>query len=225
MKSMKKQFIVLPILLAMPSAQAQGTIQNLNFEDANPMSVGSPYPPYVVTTASAFPYWSVYYDNVQQTQVSYNAISTGATQVTLVSAGNPEISAIDGNYSALLQAFAPGSLASISQTGVIPSGTQSLLFEARADPAILTLSVESQIVTFSAIGSGSDYVLYGANISAWAGDTEQITFSSLGGTPEYSEIDDIMFSPTALPEPSPLALTGVGGLLFALFRRFAPKRP
>jgi hypothetical protein len=37
-------------------------------------------------------------------------------------------------------------------------------------------------------------------------------------------LDDISFSTTSIPEASPLVLTGVGGLLFALYRRFAPKR-
>jgi hypothetical protein len=38
-------------------------------------------------------------------------------------------------------------------------------------------------------------------------------------------LDDITFSPNAVPEPSPIALMGIGGLFFALCRRFAPKRP
>jgi hypothetical protein len=38
-------------------------------------------------------------------------------------------------------------------------------------------------------------------------------------------LDDIAFSTQAVPEPNPLALTGIGALLFALFRRFAPKQP
>ena len=38
-------------------------------------------------------------------------------------------------------------------------------------------------------------------------------------------LDDISFSPTSvIPEPEPLALMSIGGLLFALYRRFAPKR-
>ena len=87
--------------------------------------------------------------------------------------------------------------------------------------------VGSQTVPFTAVGTGPNYTLYAANIAAWAGDTEALTFSALqasGGLNNWT-IDDILFSPNAVPEPSPLALTGIVGLLFALYRRFAPKRP
>ena len=74
----------------------------------------------------------------------------------------------------------------------------------------------TQIVPFAAIGSEPNYTLYGANISAWADDTEQITFSAQAvvlGLNNWT-IDEISFSPTALPEPSIVALTAMGGLLF-----------
>jgi hypothetical protein len=53
-----------------------------------------------------------------------------------------------------------------------------------------------------------------------------ITEPPPSGTPPSELIlDDISFSSTsAIPESSPLALTGLGGLLIALYRRFAPKR-
>jgi hypothetical protein len=71
------------------------------------------------------------------------------------------------------------------------------------------------------VGSVGNYTIFGGNISEWAGQTEQLTFSS---SFQNFLIDDISFSTQAVPEPSPLALTGVGGLLFALYRRLAPKR-
>jgi hypothetical protein len=64
--------------------------------------------------------------------------------------------------------------------------------------------------------------VYGANIAPYAGQTGQLEFTATFYN--WVELDDISFSTTAIPEPSPLALTGVGGLLFALYRRFAPKR-
>jgi hypothetical protein len=85
--------------------------------------------------------------------------------------------------------------------------------------------IGNDLLTLFSVGSGvgvsDSYTIYGANISAWADQTEQLTFSaSLGNI----AIDDISFSPTAvIPEPSPLVLSGIGGLLFALYRRFAPK--
>ena len=90
----------------------------------------------------------------------------------------------------------------------------------------LDVLIGTQVVSFSALGSGPNYTLYGANISAWAGDSELLTFSALEdlSLPNNWVIDDISFSPNAVPEASPLTLTGIGGILFALYRRFAPKR-
>jgi len=195
-------------------AVAQSTFQNLNFEQANP----GPYSGNV-TVASALPYWAVFYGTVQQTEITYNAPGLGSTMVTLVGGGGT-FPAIDGNYSVLLQGGLTASAATISQTDTIPSGTQSLVFEAQPGEGILDVLVGTQVVPFIPIGSGANYTLYGANISAWAGDPEQISFSALSGVNNW-EIDDISFSPTAVPEPSIVALTAISGLLFGARKWFA----
>ena len=203
------------------SALAQGTFQNLNFEQANPISAGDPGAPYFVTATSALPYWRVCYGGVQETQVSYNAVSTGATQVTLVSTDIPLYDAIDGSYSVLLQGIVPGSEASISQTGMIPSATETLLFEAQPGIGPLDVQLGTQIIPLSTVGSGPNYALYAADISAWAGDTEELTFSAIGGSYNNWELDDITFSPNAVPEPSTLALLVTGGMALAAPRWLA----
>jgi hypothetical protein len=43
-------------------------------------------------------------------------------------------------------------------------------------------------------------------------------------SPSLLQLDNIVFSPAAIPEPSAMALTGIAGVLFALYRRFAAKR-
>ena len=217
--------------LAALSAQSQVAFTNLNFEQANPVPiVGSPYYPYAVTAASALPYWTVTIGGVQATQVFYNDESLGSPSVSLIGPGhNPNVvpPPIDGNYSVLLQGSFPGS-AAISQTGLIPAGTQSLLFEAEQDspgPAgTLEVLVGNQVVPFAAVGTGPNYTLYGANISAWDGDNEQLTFSALQDNSDLNnwEIDDISFSTTVVsPEPNIVALTAIGGLLFGARKWFA----
>ncbi len=213
-------------MLAAVSVHAQGTFQNLNFEQANPVSSGDPLNPDAVTVASALPNWAVTIGGVQQTQISENDPSEGAPAVMLVGPGdNFGFTPIDGNYSVLLTGSGVSSLPAISQTGPIPAGTQSLFFEAQNGLGALDVLVGTQAVPFAAVGSGPNYTLYSANISAWAGDTEQITFSAQESTSGLNNwvIDDISFS--AVPEPSPLALTGIGALVFSLYRRFTPKRP
>jgi hypothetical protein len=216
-------------LLNFLSANGQGTLfQNLDFELANPgQTVESPngYPvAYNVPVANALPYWNVYYGDVQQNTVNFNSPGLGSTLVTLVGEGWP---AIDGNYSVLLQGGLTASAASISQTGTIQSGMQSLLFEAQPGGGTLEVLIGSQVVPLSAVGSGPNYTLYGANISAWEGDTEQLTFSALEdfSGPNNWEIDDIRFSTTEpTPEPSIVALTAIGGLLFGARKWFARRR-
>jgi hypothetical protein len=140
----------------------------------------------------------------------------------LVSASNPYNPAIDGNYSVILSGGLSASAASISQTGLIPAGTESLLFEAQPDLGTLDVLVGTQIIPFAAIGSGPNYTFfYAANISAWAGETEQITFSALEdfSGPNNWEIDDVSFSPnTVTPEPNTLALLLMGAGAFSLRR-------
>ncbi len=209
------------ILLCAPFSNGQGTFQNLNFEEANPVSDGL----FTVSATSAFPYWSVYSGSVQLTSVTYNDPALGTTTVSLVGPNSPIFPGIDGNYSALLQGGVTASAASISQTGVIPSGTESLYFEAQGGAGPLELFIGSQSVSFSAVGTGANYTLYAADVSPWAGATEELAFSApIDGGRNNWILDDISFSPNAVPEPSPLILAGAGGLLLTLYRRFASKR-
>jgi len=204
------------------SAQAQGTFQNLNFEQANPVSAGDHSNPNAVTSTSAFPFWSVYAGSVQLTEVNFNDPDAGTTTVGLVGPTGPFFPAIDGNYSALLQGGGTASAASISQTGLMPAGSQSLLFEAKPDFSddVLDLSIGTQQIQLITLSSAPTYNLFGANISAWAGQTEPLTFSApteAGGNNWV--IDDISFSPTAVtPEPSTLALFLMGGAALAARR-------
>src|SRR5271168_1360934 len=105
----------------------------------------------------------------------YNAPTLGTTAVTLYGNGYPGAPGpiIDGNFSVLLQAGVIGSVptsTSISQTGLIPSGTQSLLFEvalsALEPPEVL---LGSQDIVLTPLGIGPGYTVFGGNISAWAG--------------------------------------------------------
>jgi hypothetical protein len=127
-------------LLGLLSTHAQGTFENLNFEKARPISGGDPYDISAVTAASALPAWTVTIGGVQQTEINLNDPSLGSPAVGLISVADQYgFSPIDGNYSVLLEGSFPTSTPSISQTGVIPTDTQSLLFEAQ--PGVAALEV------------------------------------------------------------------------------------
>jgi hypothetical protein len=167
-------------LASVSLVRAQGTFQDLNFEEANIVPI--PGQQYAITVANALPGWAVDYGNVQQTQIFYNDASLGATQVTLDANGYPGTPGpiLEGNFSVLLQAgFVNGTLtsASINQTGQIPSGTQSLLFDSASGgfssqqpPEVF---IGNDLLTLFPVGTGqgvsTSYTIYGANIFAWAG--------------------------------------------------------
>jgi len=192
----------------------------MNFEQANiaPI-VGSPLYPYAVTVADALPGWTVSYGTVQQTEILYNDPALSSTAVTLYASGYPGYYAqpLQGTYSVLLQegTYVGAPAASISQTGLVPAGSESLLFDATSDPDPPEVLIGNQSLSLVAVGSGANYTIYGADISAWAGQTEQLTISTPGHSGNW-EIDDITFS--TVPEPGTLALVLVGGLALAARR-------
>jgi hypothetical protein len=226
---------VAAITFSVLSAQAQGTFQNLDFEDASiPVStaINSSIP-----ISEALPDWSAYFttgspvDNV--TQINYDAISLGGPVISVIDANAPVFAPLQGNYSAFLFGGGNPSVvsASISQTATVPVGTHALLFDAYTFGAPFVVTLGGETIDMTPLQTFAHYTLWGGDIpSSFAGQSETLTFTEpppSGDTapPSMFELDNISFSPTAvIPEPSPLALTGIGGLLFALYRRFAPKR-
>jgi hypothetical protein len=220
--------------LAALSLAAQGTFQNLNFEEASiPVStpVNSSIP-----ISEALPDWTAYFTSGTtvnaQMQVNYDTISLGGPIISVIDASAPAFAPLQGTYSAFL--FGGGSStplysASISQTGTVPAGTQSLLFDAYVSGAPFVVTLGGQAINMTPLETFAHYTLWGGTIpSSFAGQTETLSFTeppAIGVQPSMFELDNITFSTQSIPEPSPLALTGVGALAFALYRRFAPKRP
>ncbi len=83
----------------------------------------------------------------------------------------------------------------------------------------LLVSLSGQNIPFSVISTELNYTLYGGNISTFAGQVEQLTFTAPNGNNNFWEIDDIQFSSSPVPEPSELALGAFGTLLLG-FRRW-----
>jgi len=99
----------------------------------------------------------------------------------------------------------------------------SLEFEAWSMIANATLSVSFAGNSLSPVGlssgvspSGQSYTLYGADISAYAGQSGQLQFTDVysGQGLNGIELDDITFS--TIPEPSTLALLFMGGMAFGV---------
>jgi hypothetical protein len=216
-------FAVIIIFVLLRNAQGQGFV-NLDFEDAVIVpDPSSPYYPYAVYSSDAIPGWTILPGNFLGTnEITYNALSTGSTAIALVGTDDhfgPD--SLDGNYSIDLYGGVLAGAASISQTGVVPALTESIFFEAQGGGGTLQLSLGGQTIPFFALSTGANYTLYGGSIpSNFSGQSEQLVLSaSQQGGNNFWEIDDIQFSPLAVPEPSELALGALGALLLA-FRRW-----
>jgi hypothetical protein len=224
-------------LFAILSAQAQGTFQNLDFEGATPGPPitgpigGADYQP----VGLALPGWSASIDGTPVTEVLQNDYTLGAASIDIFGPGwnsvNPGV--IGGDYTVLLQTFfASEGDVSLWQNGTIPASAQSLQFSAwnLSGNGAFTVSFAGHnlspvVLSSGQTASGQFYDVYGVNIAQYAGQAGQLEFTALDNNPPGQiELDDIAFSTQVVPEPSPLALTGVGALAFALYRRFSPKR-
>lgn len=109
--------------------------------------------------------------------------------------------------------FAPQQSAAIGQTGLIPLDALSLTFWGYASD----VSFAGQALSLVVLGTTPDYYIYGADISAFAGQTGQILFTARPQT--LSIIDNIQFSTIAVPEPGAFVLAALGCLLLRFRRR------
>ena len=203
------QNIILIILIQIftLSVEAQGFI-NLDFESANVSSFSTGFVP----ATNAFPGWTAYIGGNQVDEVVYNTSPLDAAEVTLqgTNASSPSLRPIQGKFTAVLfgaSVFAPQQSAAIGQTGQIPFGVLSLTFWGYSSD----VSFGGQALSLVLLGSTPNYNIYGADVSAFAGQTGQLLFTAQPQT--FSIIDNIQFLSSPVPEPNTFALIALGGLL------------
>jgi hypothetical protein len=217
----------LVLFLAGAQAGISQNFTNLDFEDATIVRDTQVPIANAIYASDAIPGWTAYVNGTARAFISYGGQSSG--EIELIGT-NTITKPVQGDYSILLRGgvtgFPAGNItAAIGQTGLVPLSTESLTFwgEFRGK-----LSFGGQTLAYSVIGKTADYNIYGANISAYAGDNGQLLFSTvpnpnapgeLGGT-----IDNIQFStvPVPVPEPGEMALMASGVLVFLGVRRNAP---
>ncbi len=204
------------------SAQAQGTFVNLKFESANLSPI--PYGQFggYVSSLDAIPGWTCFLGTNQVTQVLQNNLTLGNASIDIL---GPNwnfggIGIIEGQYTVVLQpgrgpnsggpTFNVG--ASISQTGLVPVGSKSIQFKARADN--FSVNLGGQDLSVAAFGTAANYTLYGANIpSSLAGQSEALSITVFAGFNTANYFDSFVFSPLPVPEPNTFSLLALGGLL------------
>jgi len=206
------------MLATQDAASGQGLFKNLDFEHPNVPLV--PDAEFQVPISDAIPGWAGYVGGSLVDRVAYNTVSLGAAEISLQGQGSL-FQPLQGNYSVGLQSVFGGgpTTAAITQTGLVPLGSRSLLFvTGPADK--LEAAFAGQVIPTIQLGAGLNYILLGGDITRFAGETGELRFTSppSGG----GLLDEIQFSTQAVPEPGAAWLSAVGISFVAwmpLFRR------
>ncbi len=192
-------------VLSAQRSPAQGAFQNLDFEAAQFVLIpGRDYAPFEF--AAAAPGWTGYLGGVLQTTIMSNDVPIGSDGFFSMNA--PPLTAPQGLYAI---SFASGfgantnQTATLTQTGQVPIGSKSLTFLVSGFKPGLSLGGQELPLVDLGHGPGGSSDLWGADVSAFAGQTVELRFS-VGA----DSLDDIRFSESVIPEPSTLVLAGFG---------------
>jgi hypothetical protein len=220
--------ICLALLLAIPTIASADPFQDLDFEQATRAGAPANYEPTdafePISAAAALPGWTVVEDSTVCNAIWGQPVALDETSVALVSSN-----AIQGNYDVMLSSYinAPQGYfhtASISQTGDIPAGTQSIQFAIRSPTVagglapVPFVSVAGTPINVFELSNAGGIQQWGGNIYAFAGTTSNIDFTSAGnaadgfpGDEDYYELDTISFSTQPVPEPASIGLLAIIG--------------
>ncbi len=221
--------LILALVLVAQIAQAQAGFQNLGFEAAQLTPIPAGQFGDFVPIGQALPGWSGLLGAQQVTSVFQNNFALGSANISILGPNWTAIGIIQGQYSVLLQAGGAGVATptfvdtSLSQTGLIPAGTESILLKAIGED--FSVSFAGQNIPLIPLSAGTNYTLYGGDVARYAGQTGQLTLSALT-LPNHPinnvYFDAVAFSEQVVPEPSVLGLFAVGVSLLGwrcLFRR------
>jgi len=200
---------------------------NLDFEAANVPILAPGEPGGFVPVADATPGWRVFLEGVESPAVFYNdpILSSSAVMLSgpnFVFLGSP-IPAIEGRFSVYLNAGGSTILhpATISQTGLVPSGSMSIQARIFATSPDFIVSLNGTPIAMYPLSVSSGYTTYGGDISAFSGQMATLAFTAppTAANPFFRiGLDAISFSPMPVPEPSVIALAAIGALLLGLRR-------
>lgn len=222
------------VLAGAETLLAQGNFVNLNFEAAAVAPVPQGQSGSYVPISDGLPGWRGYWGSNEATVVLQNNYSAGSVSISILGPNFPSSTIIQGQYTALLQAGVgafsePGKVpAAIAQTGLVPDTAKSLIFKTSTFPypTQLEVSLSLQPLLLIPLGTNANYFVFGADVSAFANQNVELRFAALSQQPLpfFSvSIDDISFSPEAVPEPSVLGLSAFGSLLLGWrLRRMKP---
>jgi hypothetical protein len=225
MKAPRILHLVVALIAWIPNAPAQGFL-NRNFDTTTLTTVHFPGGDRYTATIPGWAWNTPNYVDGDPNSVALNDIALDAPAVTLQGTSSPFFPALQGGYSVLLQGgtMAGGLVtgntngASVYQTGQIPSTSLSLTYLGSGS---LQVAFNGQILPSVAISNAAAYTVWGVDISAYAGQSGELRFTSPWLA--HGVLDDIRFSSTAIPEPETFSLACLGLLcLLITMRRLNP---
>jgi hypothetical protein len=203
------------------------TFVNLDFESAQ---LSGLVPQTYVPFENALPGWHGYViasggEMQVLTQAFYTAQSpfiADSPQISIQTTNAPFLSSglvpIQGLCSVFLDGiFFPhsslGPEAAIGQIGKIPNDAQSLIFLGVFAGKVF---FAGQPLSYSVLETSTNYYTFAADISQFAGQTGELLFETTHTPPPgvWATLDNIQFSPLAVPEPSVLTLLNFSLLVF-----------
>ncbi len=204
------------LLLMNTGASAQGTFQNLDFEQASvsPTPVngyGGELEP-----ALLFPGWTVGSNtNAYHLYTLYNNLTLDSPAVNLIGPLFPNglgINSLQGSYSAVLQYSAYfQEMTFLSQIALLPAGTRSMSFAISSAAGIYAPNVTLNGVSISLVPISGGRLA--GDVTAFAGSTVDLRFNAVNWITLF---DDVRFSNQPVPEPGILSLSVVGALVVCL---------
>jgi hypothetical protein len=207
------------------AATGQGFI-NLDFEQATIAPTPAGGYGGSADPAVAFPGWTMGWDGTLHPNVTvYNNLTAGSVAQVLVGPTYPNgisYTPLQGSYSALLQ-FGPSPTAgtpALIQTGLVPPYASSITFLVSATQNDARVTLNGVNIPLVDIGRGR----LAGDVTAFAGTQAQLMFSTTDYFGSWLYFDDIVFSPSALPEPSVWLLTVLGTACLLLVRG-RPSKP
>ncbi len=209
------------------TAIGQGFI-NLDFEQAAiaPTPVGQ-FGEASADPALAFPGWTMGPSGALNSNnfTLYNNLTLGSVAQVLVGPNYPDAigyAPLQGSYSALLQ-FGPSptlGTPALIQTGVVTANTRSITFLVSATQNDARVTLDGMDIPLIAIGGGR----LAGDVTAFAGGQAELMFSTTSYNGTWLYFDDVVFSPTAVPEPSILGLISLGVVALPLPQNEAVNR-
>src|SRR5439155_10474795 len=118
------------------------------------------------------------------------------------------------------------------QIGLIPTTAQTLTFKGYFESSdglnSLVVAVGGQSLSIVPLQVGSPFTLYGVDVRAFSGQTNELSFTVMAQRPHVYDntlfLDSIAFSSQPIPEPGAGSLIAVGVAIGGLRRRAKPRR-